>query len=126
MPGDRHVCVVSHSTAFASEQLNSSMYSLARATQGLRRIARELAKPQRRHKEGPLRLRIERWLAFIRGKQMLRYELMRVGAGFELTFELDQEALQGLIGRRFGRTVLLTSRAGWSAGEVVQAYAGQQ
>ena len=44
----------------------------------------------------------------------------------QLNFELDQPALQELIARRFGRTVLVTSRAGWSAEEAVEAYAGQQ
>ena len=57
---------------------------------------------------------------------MLRYELTPAGEGWQLNFELDREALQGLIARRFGRTALVTSRPGWSVEEVVQAYAGQQ
>ena len=59
-------------------------------------------------------------------KQVLRYELKRAGEGWELNFDLDNEALQGLIGKRFGRTALVTSRSDWSAEEVVEAYAGQQ
>ena len=72
------------------------------------------------------RQRIERWLAPKWVSRVLSYELTRAGQGWQLNFELDQEALQGLIARCFGRTALVTSREGGSAGEVVEANAGQQ
>ena len=124
--GDERLCVVSHSAAFVSEQMHSAMRSLARATQALRRIVRELARPQRQYAERKLRKRIERWLAPNWVSRVLSYELTSAGEGFQLNFELDQDALQGLIARRFGRTALVASREEWSAEEVVQAYAGQQ
>ena len=48
--------------------------------------------------------------------RVLSYELTRAGQGWQLNFELDQEALQGLIARRFGRTALVTSREGGARG----------
>ena len=124
--GAKRLCVVSHSAVFASEQMNSAMRSLARASQALRRIARELAQPQRKYAERPLRRRIERWLAPNRVSQVLNYDLTRAGEDWRLNFELDYQALQGLNAQRFGRTTLVTSREGWSAEEVVRAYTGQQ
>ena len=110
--GEERLCVVSHSATFASEQMHSVMRSLARATQALRRIARELAQPRREYPERKLRQRIKRWLAPNWVSRVLGYELTRAGEGLQLNFELDHEALQGLIARRFGRTALVTSREG--------------
>lgn len=124
--GEERLCVVSHSASFASEQLHSATRSLARATKALRRIARELAQPRRQHQEKALRRRISKWLAPNGVGKVLSYELTADGKGFQLDFELDYKALEGLVARRFGRTVLVTSREDWSAGEVVEAYAGQE
>jgi hypothetical protein len=43
-----------------------------------------------------------------------------------LQFDFDQTAFEYLLGRRFGRTVLLTNRLDWTAEQVVTGYDGQQ
>src|SRR5205823_10952023 len=54
----------------------------------------------------------------------------RMSAGrdgqWRLQFDFDQAAFERLLGRRLGRTVLLTNRMDWAAEQVVAGYAGQQ
>lgn len=124
--GEERLCVLSHSASFAVEQLHSTAASMAKAVKGLRRLSRDLAKPGRKFREAALRKRIGRLLAPNRVSRVLPWELSRSERGFELSFEVDYAALDGLLRERFGRTVLVTSRTGWSAGQVVDAYARQQ
>ncbi len=124
--GGESLCVVQHSTGFAAEQLHSTSLSLAKATQALRRLARELAKPRARCTEQGLRQRLARWLAPNFVSQLLSYELSGEEGRWRLEYELDNGALQRLIGERFGRTTLFTNRLDWSAAQVVEAYGGQQ
>jgi len=43
-----------------------------------------------------------------------------------LSFQVDHTAVQELLARRLGRTLLLTNRQGWTSEQVVAAYASQQ
>ncbi|MDE0102026.1 MAG: IS1634 family transposase [Bryobacterales bacterium] len=124
--GAERLCVLSHSASFAVEQLHSTTASMAKAAKGLRRLSRDLDKPGRKFREAALRKRIGRLLAPNRVSRVLPWELSRSERGFELSFEVDHAALDRLLRERFGRTVLVTSRTGWSAGQVVDAYARQQ
>ncbi len=87
--GGESLCVVQHSTGFAAEQLHSTSLSLAKATQALRRLARELAKPRARCTEQGLRQRLERWLAPNFVSQLLSYELSGEEGRWRLEYELD-------------------------------------
>ena len=124
--GGEYLCVVQHSTAFAAEQLHSTSLALTKATQKLRRLARELAKPRASFTERGLRQRIEGWLAPQFLRQLVRYELTGTQGRWQLAYELDNAALERLVSQRFGRTALLTNRLAWTPAQVVDAYAGQQ
>lgn len=124
--GDDYLCVLAHSSSHGAEQLHSAGASLARATQALRRIARELARPRREYKEETLRRRIDRWLEPNFVSQSLSYELEADEGGWRLNYAVDPHALQELPAGRFGRTTLMTNHLDWSAGQVVAADAGQQ
>ncbi len=124
--GGERLCVVAHSSSFAAEQLHSAGASLARATQALRRIARELARPRRPYQEQALRRRLDGWLEPNFVSRSLSYELQAAGEGWRLNYAVDSNALGELLTGRFGRTTLVTNRLDWTAGQVVAAYAGQQ
>lgn len=124
--GEERLCVVSRSAAFALEQLHSVTASMTKAAAGLRRLARELARPGRKFREAALRQRVRRLLAPNWVGEVLRCELLAQGEGWQLNFDLDSAALEELLAQRFGRTTLVTSRADWSAGQVVEAYAQQE
>ena len=124
--GERRLCVVSRSAGFAIEQLQSVTASMTKAAAGLRRLARELARPGRKFQEAALRKRIGRLLAPNWVGEVLRCELQAQGEGWQLHFDPDSAALERLLATRLGRTTLVTSRADWSAGQVVEAYAQQE
>ena len=124
--GAERLCVVRHSATFAAEQAGRVTRSLAKAAQSLRRLAREIAKPQARHGAASLHKRIQRWLAPNHVAQLLQYDLERCGDAWHLTFAIDSAAFQLLLAERFGRTALLTNRLDWSAAEVVAACSGQE
>lgn len=124
--GAEYLCVLQHSSAFAAEQLHSTAAALTKATQRMRSLAREVAKPQARYTERGLRQRLERYRAADFVDQLLSYELAREADGWRIRFQLDPSGLQRLLAERFGRTVLATNRRDWSAAQVVQAYHGQQ
>ena len=124
--GGDYLGVLQHSATYAAEQLRSVSDALAKATQFLRRLAREVARPPSRATEAGLRRRIEKQVSRNYLPEVLRYELTRVDQAWRLTFEVDQAALQRLIGTRFGRTVVLTNRRDWSVAQVVDAYGRQQ
>ena len=118
--------MVSHSTAFALEQLHSTTASLTKAERGLRRLAREQAQPERTFREPALRRRIQGLLAPNRVGSLLECELTRAEDGWRLHFDLDAGALQELTEKRLGRTTLVTNRMEWSARQVVGPYAWQE
>jgi transposase len=109
--GDEYRCVVKYSAPFAAEQLHSLSTSITRALQSLRRLAQELNKPRGRWTEEGIRSKIQKWLS---------------GQFLTELIDLDAAALNRLIERRLGRTVLLTNRQDWSAEQVVAGYDGQQ
>ena len=124
--GAAYLAVLRHSENFASEQLQSLGTSLAKATQSLRELAREIGKPRDRHTERGLRRRIQRWLQPNSVSQVLSYTLRRApNAGWDLQFCVDNDAVHRLMQERFGRTTLVTNRD-WTAAEVATAYGGQQ
>ena len=125
--GDEYLGVIRHSAGFAAEQCQSVGTSLAKATQKLRALAREIRRPQDRHTERGLRNRIQRWLQPNFVGHVLRYELQRgAGRSWDLQFTVDDDALHRLWTERFGRTTLVTNRLDWSAAQVATAYNGQQ
>ena len=124
--GAEYLCVLQHSSAFAAEQLHSTAAALTKATQQLRRLAREVAKPQARYTERGLQRRLQRYLAADFVAQLLSCELAAEASGWRIRFQLDPDGLQRLLAERFGRTVLVTNRRDWTAAQVAQAYSGQQ
>ena len=125
--GDEYLGVVRHSAGFAAEQFQSVGTSLAKATQKLRALAREVSQPQARHTEQGLRGRIQRWLQPNFVAQALSYELRRAAdRSWELQFAVDTDALHRLLAERFGRTTLVTNRLDWTPAQVAVAYNGQQ
>ena len=125
--GAEYLGVLRHSAGFAAEQCHSVTLSVAKATQKLRALAREISRPQDRHTEAGLRRRIQRWLRPNFVAQALSYELRRAtDRSWDLQFTIEEAALNRLLTERFGRTTLVTNRLDWSAAQVAAAYNGQQ
>lgn len=124
--GREYLCVLKYSAPFASEQLHSLTTTLSKAVLALRRLAGELAKPGGRFTESGIRNRIARWLSAAFVSELVRYQLEQRGGRWQLQFDLDQAALERLLARRLGRTVLVTNRLDWSAEQVIAGYGGQQ
>jgi hypothetical protein len=55
-----------------------------------------------------------------------RYQLESCECHWRLQFDFDQAAFERLLGRRLGRTVLLTNRVDWTAERAITGYDGQQ
>ena len=125
--GKQYLCVVSYSASFAAEQLHSLATALAKASQNLRRLSVELAKPRERFTELGIRTKIRRWLSsdsLLEG--LIRYTIQRNNNRWHLQFDLDGQAFARLMAHRLGRTTLVTNRTEWTAEQVVAGYAGQQ
>ena len=58
-------------------------------------------------------------------EKILKADVQRVGKGLELTFRTDQEALDQLCRRQFGKTILFTDNDGWTDEQIVSAYRSQ-
>jgi transposase len=124
--GQEYLAVVKYSAPFAAEQLHSLTTSISRALQSLRRFAKELNKPRARWTEEGIRRKIAKWWSGQFLSDLIRYQLKSRDGQWQLQFDFDQVAFERLLGRRLGRTVLLTSRLDWTAEQVVAGYAGQQ
>ena len=125
--GAEYLGVLRHSAGYAAEQFHSVGTSLAKATQKLRALAREVCRPHDRHTERGLHNRIARWLRPNFVADVLSYELEQAADGsWEVRFAVDADALQRLLTERFGRTTLVTNRLDWTAAQVAAAYSGQQ
>jgi transposase len=124
--GKEYLCVLKYSAAFAGEQLHSLSTTLSRTMQSLRRLSTELSKPGTRFTEQKLRTKITRWLSAQFVAELIRYQLERHEGRWQLQFDLDHTALQRVLTRRLGRTVLVTNRLDWTAEQVVAGYSGQQ
>ncbi|HEY6847150.1 MAG TPA: IS1634 family transposase [Terracidiphilus sp.] len=124
--GREYLCVVKYSAPFAGEQLHSLTTSLSRALQALRRLSKELRKPGVHWKREQIVRRIKRWLSAPFLAEIVSYELEENVQGWQLQFDYDSEALARLLKERLGRTVLLTNRLDWTAGQVAAGYGGQQ
>jgi hypothetical protein len=124
--GQEYLAVVKYSAPFAAEQLHSLTTSISRAMQSLRRFAKELHKPRARWTEEGIRRKIAKWLFGQFLSDLIRYQLESRDGQWQLQFDFDQVAFERLLGRRLGRTVLLTNRLDWTAEQVVAGYAGQQ
>jgi hypothetical protein len=115
--GQEYLGVVKYSAPFAAEQPHSLTTSITRALQSLRRFSMELNKPRSRWPESGIRRKIEKWLSGPFLSDVIRYQLeSRDGL---LQFDFDQAAFERLLGRRLGRTVLLSNRMDWTAEQVV-------
>ncbi len=124
--GQEYLCVVKYSASFAGEQLQSVTTSLAKTLQALRRLAIDLGKPKARFTDDQLRRKIDRWLAVPYLTDLIRYTLESRQGHWHLQFTFDHGALQHLMARRLGRTILLTNRLDWTADQVIAGYDGQQ
>jgi transposase len=85
-----------------------------------------LNKPRSRWTEEGIRRKIAKWLSGQFQADLIRYQLESRDGQWRLQFDLEQAAFERLLGRRLGRTVLLTSRLDRTAEQVVAGYAGQQ
>ena len=124
--GQEYRAVLKYSAPFAAEQLHSLTTSISRTLQSLRRFSKELNKPRARWTEEGIRRKIQKWLSGQFLGDVIRYQLESRDGPWRLQFDFDQAAFERLLGRRLGRTVLLTNRLDWTAEQVVAGYAGQQ
>jgi transposase len=124
--GQEYLAVVKYSAPFAAEQLHSLTTSISRTLQSLRRFSKELNKPRARWTEEGITRKIQKWLSGQFLSDLIHYQLESRDGPWRLQFDFDQAAFERLIGRRLGRTVLLTNRLDWTAEQVVAGYAGQQ
>ena len=124
--GQEYLAVLKYSAPFAAEQLHSLTTSISRALQSLRRFSKELNKPRARWTEEGITRKIQKWLSGQFLSEVIRYQLESLDGQWRLQFDFDQAAFERLLGRRLGRTVLLTNRMDWTAEQVVAGYAGQQ
>src|SRR6266566_1377180 len=124
--GQEYLAVLKYSAPFAAEQLHSLTTSISRTLQSLRRFSKELNKPRARWTEEGIRRKIQKWLSGQFLGDVIRYQLESRDGPWRLQFDFDQAAFERLLGRRLGRTVLLTNRLDWTAEQVVAGYAGQQ
>jgi transposase len=124
--GKEYLCVLKYSACFASEQLHSTTTTLTKVTQRLRRLASELSKPRAHFTEAGLRNKIQRWLSDPLVRELLHYKLEARPEGWQLSFHIDDQALEKLWTERLGRTVLLSNRLDWTAEQVIAGYSGQQ
>jgi transposase len=124
--GKEYLCVVKHSAAFAAEQLHSLTTSLSRVMLSLRGLTRELNKPRARWTEEGIQRKIQKWLSAQFMAELIRYQLESREGQWRLQFDLNAAAFTQLIEHRLGRTVLLTNRREWTAGQVAAGYTGQQ
>jgi transposase len=124
--GKQYLCVLKYSACFASEQLHSITTLLNKVMQNMRRLSAELSKPGARFSERGVRNKIQRWLSDPFVRQVLHYELEQRDGRWQLTFQIDNDAMQQLWTHRLGRTVLLTNRMDWTPEDVVAGYSGQQ
>src|SRR2546430_483194 len=124
--GQEYLAVLKYSAPFAAEQRHSLTTSISRTLQSLRRFSKELNKPRARWTEEGIRRKIQKWLSGQFLGDVIRYQLESRDGPWRLQFDFDQAAFERLLGRRLGRTVLLTNRLDWTAEQVVAGYAGQQ
>ncbi|PYU37895.1 MAG: IS1634 family transposase, partial [Acidobacteria bacterium] len=124
--GQEYLAVVKYSAPFAAEQLHSVTTSISRTLQSLRRFSKELNKPRSRWTEEGITRKIQTWLSGQFLADLIRYQLESRDGHWRLQFDFDQAAFERLLGRRLGRTVLLTNRMDWTAEQVVTGYDGQQ
>ncbi len=124
--GKEYNCVLKYSASFAGEQLHSLTSSLSKAMQSLRKLSRELQRPDASFTERGLRNKIARWLSPQFVAELIRYQLEQRDGCWHLQFDYDHQALEQLMANRLGRTVLLTSHFDWTPEQVVTAYSGQQ
>jgi transposase len=124
--GQEYLAVLKYSAPFAAEQLHSLTTSISRTLPSLRRFSKELNKPRSRWTEEGMTRKIEKCLSGQFLSELIRYQLESRDGQWRLQFDFDQAAFERLLGRRLGRTVLLTNRMDWTAEQVVVGYAGQQ
>src|SRR4029077_17279603 len=86
----------------------------------------ELNKPRARWTEEGIKRKIQRWLSGQFLSDVIRYQLESRDGQWRPQVVFYQTAFEHLLGRRFGRTVLLTNRLDWTAEQVVTGYDGQQ
>ncbi len=124
--GREYLLVLKYSSCFAAEQMQSVVNSATKAMESMRRLNRELGRPGARYTEEGIRNRVSRYLQAQFVSDIVNWELERSNGVWRLNFSMDCEQLSELMGKRFGRTVLMSNRVGWSGEQVIEAYDGQQ
>ena len=76
-------------------------------------------KPQARWTEDRIQRKIQKWLSGQFLSDVIRYQLESHDGQWRLQFDFEQAAFERLLGRRLGRTVLLSNRLDWTAEQVV-------
>ena len=100
--------------------------ALDEALAKLHGLALELARPQSpQPSEERVREQVRKALEHAPVPDLVRYELSARGDAWDLNFHFDLSTLSGLIGERFGRTVLMTNEDDWSAAQVVEAFGAE-
>ena len=132
--GKTYLCVLKHSSSFASEQLHSITTSMAKAMQALLaqelkahwRFSLELAKPKAKYTEKAIKSKVTALLSAQFLDKVIQYTLEEKDGRWRLQFDLNTKGLTDLMDHRLGRTMLITNRMDWTAEQVAAAYSGQQ
>ena len=85
----------------------------------MRRFSKELNKPRARWTKESITRKIEKWLSGQFLGDVIRYQLESRDGQWRLQFDFNQAPFEHQLGRRLGRTVLLTNRLDWTAEQVV-------
>jgi transposase len=121
--GRERTIVVSHSEEFERKQARGFAQTLTKARLQLRELKAIVERGRHRMDERALQERIDdilhrRWLS----------EVVSVGFDLEarrLSFRTDQQALQTVRAREWGKRIIFTDRHDWSDEQIVRAYRSQ-
>lgn len=115
--------LVTHSESFEQKQARSFAQTLPKASRELAELKGVVERGRHRMDERACRERVERIL-----KRRWLAEVVQVDfdlAGRRLSFHTDQQALERVRSREFGKRIVFTDRHQWSDEEIVAAYRSQ-
>jgi transposase len=135
--GHKRPVVVTFSESFFTQQAHALAAQMTKCVQKLETLAKDLRawqeakkgkikRPGRPPAKSSLELRVKEILLPQHMKEVIKAEVGQTEEGIPtLTYRSDAAALNALIERVCGKTILFTDREGWSAEEIVEAYRGQ-
>jgi transposase len=124
--GAERTLVVLISERLRDGQFRGVLQHLAAARRWLDQRAATLARGKQRLDRARIERDIEtRLMGRQHLRKLLRVQLAGSGRKLQLSYHVDETALEDLRSNWLGRLVLMTNRHDWSTAEIVQAYRGQ-